>query len=79
MALRMWTVTVCNFLVIAYILSLTSASMETALTFQVPARKEQCFYEDVKENHEIEMDFQVLRVELKFRTILNVLSSELPL
>lgn len=34
--------------------------METALTFQVPARKEQCFYEDVKENHEIEMDFQVV-------------------
>ena len=55
----MWYMTVSNLLVIAYILIRTTASMETALTFQVPARKEQCFYEDVQEKHEIEMDFQV--------------------
>lgn len=35
-------------------------TLESALTFTVPARKEQCFYEEVKEGHEIEVDFQVV-------------------
>jgi len=35
-------------------------TLESALTFTVPARKEQCFYESVKEGHEIEVDFQVV-------------------
>lgn len=56
----MMTITVSWVLFSTFILTLTSASLETALTFQVPARKEQCFYEDVQEKHEIEMDFQVV-------------------
>ena len=55
----MWLTTASNIVVVAYILTVSSASLETALTFQVPARKEQCFYEEVKVDNEIEMDFQV--------------------
>ena len=46
-------------LIISALAHFSHATMESALTFQVPARKEQCFYEDVKQNDEIELDFQV--------------------
>ena len=47
-------------ILISLMASCSHATMESALTFQVPARKEQCFYEDVKLNDEIELDFQVM-------------------
>lgn len=42
------------------LVGLSHATMETALTFTVAARKEQCFYEDVKASFDIEIDFQVV-------------------
>ena len=46
-------------ILILSLFTLSIATRETALTFHVPARREQCFYEDVKKSEQVEIDFQV--------------------
>eukprot|EP00116_Pleurobrachia_bachei_P013622 sb/3473884/ len=51
---------VSSWVVFLYLVISSQSVLETALSFHVPARKEQCFYEDVKKGDEVEIDFQVI-------------------